>query len=286
MNLMFWKKKVTTENSADDSQEKLGDRNVSRKARGQESRYQEKSKGSHGETADVSPAHPKRSLIIGTSIGVLVLTAIALTTWKFFLPSPKQDTATVDTPTLVQPIPLPAKQLIKLPPIDFPQLRKAQANDNPSDIEALKKKNDALQTQIETLKVEPSQAENHQNVIRQAEIENLKKKNDALQSQIGVLKAELPKLEKAQAEQHQANIDALTKKNNELQAQIEALKKKQQQQLSASQANQATGNAQPLTRSGDIAIGNKDPKATAKTLKEVIESMNTGSDDPPKKAAK
>jgi DNA repair exonuclease SbcCD ATPase subunit len=286
MNLMFWKKKATTENSADDPQEKLGDRNVSREARGQESRYQEKSKGLRGETADVSPAHPKRSLIIGASIGVLVLTTIGLTTLKFFLPSPKQDLAPVDTPAIVQPFPLPAKQLIKLPPIDFHQLRKVQANDNQTDIEALKKKNDALQTQIETLKVEPSQAENRQNAIRQAEIENLKKKNEALQSQIGVLKAEIPKLEKAQAEQHEANIDALTKKNDELQAQMEALKKIQQQQLSASQTNLAPGKAQPPTRGGDIAIGNKNPKATAMTLKEVIDAMNAGADDAPKKAAK
>jgi hypothetical protein len=286
MNLMFWKKKATTEDSADDSPEKPGDRNVSRQARGHESRYQETSRDTHREAADVSPAHPKRGLIIGASISVLILTTIGLTTWKFFLPSPKQDSATVDTPALVQPIPLPAKQLIKLPPIDFPQLRKVQVNDNQSDIEALKKKNDALQMQIETLKVEPSPAENRQNIIRQAEIETLKKKNDVLQSQIGVLKAELPKLEKAQAEQHQANIDALTKQNNELQAQIEALKKIQQQQLSASQANQATSNAQPPARSGDIAIGNKNPKATAMTLKEVIEAMNAGSDDAPKKAAK
>jgi hypothetical protein len=282
MNLMFWKKKATTEDSADDSPEKLGDRNGSRKSHGHESRYQETSKDTHGEAADVSPVHPNRGLIIGASIGLLIFTAIGLTTWKFFLPSPKQDSATVDTPTLVQPIPLPTKQLIKLPPIDFPQLRKAQDNDNQPDIEALKKRNDSLQSQIEALKVEPSQAENHQNVIRQAEIESLKKKNEALQSQIGMLKAELPQIEKAQAEQHQAKIDALTKKNNELRAQIETLKKTQQQQLSASQANQAPGKAQPPTRSGDIAIGNRNPKATAMTLKEVIESMNAGSDDPPK----
>ena len=320
MNLMFWKKKTTTEDSEDDSQEKLGDRRVSQKSLGPESRYRKTSEDTHGETADVSPAHPKRHLIIGAAIGMLILAAIGLTTWKIFLPSPKQDTTTADTPTLILPIPLPEKQLIKLPPIEFPQLRKAQAKDHQTDIEALKKKNDALQTQIEGLKIDPPQVENPQSVSRQANIDALTKRNNELQTQIGVLKAELPQvekaqakqhqanidaltkknnelqtqigvliaelpqIEKAQAEQHQANIDALTKKNNELQAQIEALKKKQQQQPSASPANQAAGKAQPPIRSGEIAIGNKNLKVM--TLKEVIEAMNADSGDPPKKPAK
>jgi hypothetical protein len=117
MNLMFWKKKTTTEDSAEDSQGKPEDRNVSRKSPDRESHSQETSDDKHGETADVRKAHPKRRLIIGTAIGVLILATIGLTTWKFFLPSLKQDTAAADIPPSIQPMPLPGKQLIKLPPI-------------------------------------------------------------------------------------------------------------------------------------------------------------------------
>lgn len=286
MNLKFWKKKTITEDSAANSQEQLGDKTMSRQARGHESRDQKKSKDSHEETADVSPAHPKRSLIIGASVGVLIFVAIGLTIWKLLLPSPKQDTATIDVPAIVQPVPLPGKQLIKLPPIDFPQLRKVPAKDLQTDIDDLKKQNEALQTQLEALQIESPQDETPNNIIRQSEIENLKKKNDALQSQIGELQAELPQIEKAQAAQHQTKIDALTKKNNELQAQIEMLRKKQQQQSFASQANQTPGKAQPPARSGDIAIGSKNPKATAMTLKEIIDAMNADTDQPPKKPQK
>ena len=55
-------------------------------------------------------------------------------------------------PALAQPIPFPGKPLIKLPVIDSSRLNKVQANDQQSDIAALKKKNDELQAQIEALK--------------------------------------------------------------------------------------------------------------------------------------
>lgn len=312
MNLMFWKKKTTDVDSADGSQEKSGDRNGSRKSLGHESLDKETSEDAHRETADVSSAHPKRRLIIGAAIGLLTLAAIGLAILKTFQPSPDQNTATAGTPTLSQPIPLPENQLIKLPPIEFPQLIKLQSKDRQTDIEALKKKNEALQTQIEalktgspqagleslkknndelqtqigTLKAELPKIEKAQAEQNQANIDALTKKNNELQAQIEALKAELPKIEKTQTEQHQANINALTKKNNELQVQIEAFKKKQQQLPSASTANQAAGKAQPPARSGNIAIGSKNPKAAAMTLKEAIEAMNESSGDPPNKAAK
>jgi hypothetical protein len=187
MNLMFWKKKTTAEDTQD-------------------------------EAANANPAHPKRRLIIGVAIGTLILTAIGMATWKISRPSPKQNVVKVDTPAETQPISLPDKPLIKLPP-------------------------------IETRKIEPPQTENSLDAGRQAEIDSLKKMND------------------------------------ELQAQIEALKKNQQQP-SVSPANQTASKALPPTSSGDMAVGSKNPRATAMTLKQAIEAMNSSSGDTPQKAAK
>ncbi len=284
MNLMFWKKKATTEDSADDAQEKPDDRTVPRESPGRESLNEEASEDAAADSANASPVRSRRGLLLGAVTGMLILAAAGLTIWKFFLPTHKQVIATVEAPTVVEPIPLPEKQLIKLPPIGIPQLRKVPSEDHQTDSEGLKKKNDALQTQIQALKVEPAQVQSPPSASRQAEIEILKKHNSELQAQVGRLKAELPQLEKAQAEQHQASIDALTKKTNELQAQLEALKKKQQQP-SVPPTGQALVKGRPPARTGDMAVGNKNPKATAMTLKEVIDAMNAGSGSPPNKAA-
>jgi len=287
MNLVFWKKKTAAEDSEDGSQKKPDDRTVPRKPPGRESRCEETSEDTDAETANASPARSERRLIAGAVAGVLILAAAGLTTWKIFLSSPKKDAVTADTPAVIQPLPLPEKQLIKLPPAGFSQLRKARSDGRQTDIEALEKNDNALQTQNQALKVEPARLENLQSASRQAEIDTLKKQNSELQTQIGELKAGLPQLEKAQTEQHQANIDSLAKKNSELHSQIETLKKKQQQP-SASPADQTAGKGktQPPSRSGDMTVGSKKPKAAAKTLKEAIEAMNAGSGDSPKKAAK
>lgn len=291
MNLMFWKKITTTEattkDSEDDAREKPDGRTVPRESPEREPHHEETSEETDAEIANASPARSRLRLIVGAVVGVLILSAAGLTTWKIFLPAPKQDIAKVAIPPVAEPMPLPEKQLIKLPPIGIPQLRKIQSEDRQTDIEALKKENDALQTQIQALKVEPEHVQSPPSASGQTEIETLKKQNSELQAQIGELKAELPTLEKAQAEQHQANIDALTKKINELQAQLEALKKRQQQTpSSAPPAGQAADKSQPPARSGDMAVGSKNPKATAKTLKDIIDAMNAGSGTSPSKAAK
>lgn len=83
----------------------------------------------------------------------------------------------------------------------------------------------------------------------------------------------------------QAEIEALKKENAELQARIEALKKELPQRPYAPPARQAGENAPPSSVSGEMVIGNKDPKVTAMSLKEAIEAMNASSGEYDKKPA-
>lgn len=84
-----------------------------------------------------------------------------------------------------------------------------------------------------------------------------------------------------------SEIEALKKENAELHARIEALKKElPQQQSSVPSARYTGGDAPSSSASGEMMIGNKDPKATAMTLKEAIEAMNASSGDHAKKPAK
>jgi hypothetical protein len=84
-----------------------------------------------------------------------------------------------------------------------------------------------------------------------------------------------------------SEIEALKKENAELHARIEALKKELPQQQSYVPPARYTGGDVPSSSvSGEMMIGNKDPKATAMTLKEAIEAMNASSGDHAKKPAK
>ncbi|MHB0924907.1 MAG: coiled-coil domain-containing protein [Gallionellaceae bacterium] len=84
-----------------------------------------------------------------------------------------------------------------------------------------------------------------------------------------------------------SEIEALKKENAELHARIEALKKELPQQQSYVPPTRYTGGDVPSSSvSGEMMIGNKDPKATAMTLKEAIEAMNASSGDHAKKPAK
>ncbi|HEU0188370.1 MAG TPA: hypothetical protein VFQ97_00065 [Gallionella sp.] len=88
-------------------------------------------------------------------------------------------------------------------------------------------------------------------------------------------------------EKSQTEIEVLKKENAELQARIEALKKElPQQQSYVPSARYAGGNVPSSSASGEMMIGNKDPKDTAMTLKEAIEAMNASSGDHAKKPAK
>lgn len=91
----------------------------------------------------------------------------------------------------------------------------------------------------------------------------------------------------ATPEKPQSEIEALKKENAELHARIETLKRElPQQQSSVPAARHAGGNAPSSSASGEMMIGNKDPKDTAMTLKEAIEAMNASSGDHAKKPAK
>ncbi len=78
----------------------------------------------------------------------------------------------------------------------------------------------------------------------------------------------------------EAELHALRKKNEELQAQLEALENQQAAQPSAeSRIANTENNESPAPISGEVAIGSKDPKANAMTLKQAIEAMNAASGD-------
>lgn len=77
-------------------------------------------------------------------------------------------------------------------------------------------------------------------------------------------------------------IEALRKKNSELQAQIEILKQRQP----ASSAHQSASNAKISAGRTSVAVDTKDPKAAAKSLKEVIEELNASSGESPGKQIK
>ncbi|MEO8008074.1 MAG: hypothetical protein ABI728_06085 [Betaproteobacteria bacterium] len=238
MNLKFWEKKPPAEDGEVDVQEEPGDKSASRRSPGGEPRRQEPSRETDQEAAVVNPAHPNRRLIIGAAVAVLISAAIGMASWKILMASPYTSTAKPHTPTSGQPKPLAEKKVKLLGPIEFLELRKSQFKSHQPDNEALKTKNDELRTQIGSLKTELTQAEDLQSISRRAELEALRKKNDELQKEIGVLR------------------------------------ENRRQQLSATPASQVAGGAQPPIRGGVMAIGNKNPKATAISLKEAIEAMN------------
>ena len=249
MNLKFWKKTPLAEDSEVDSQEKPGDKSASRKSPGGELRRKEPSGDKDGEPAIVSPAYLNRRLIISAAIGVLISVAIGLASWKIFLPLPSKKTATADTATAAQPNPFAERKVKLSGQIEFLQLRKAQLKSPQADIEALRKKNNELPP-MEVSKVEPPHAEDLPGASRRAEIEILEKKNDEPKSESGMPREE------------------------------------QQQQPSAPPANQVAGGSQLPIRGGEMAVGNKDPKAAAMTLREAIEAMNANSGDPARRAVK
>lgn len=285
MNLKFWKKKTTPEDGVDGVQDEPGDQSASRKSPGREPRRRETSGDTDGNAAVVSPAHPDRRLIAGAAIGVLISAAVGMASWKIFLPSPGQDTIAADIPASIRPSAFPERKLKILRPLEFFQLRRAQSKDRQAGIEALRKQSNELPP-TEVRDIEPSAVENPLSASRQAEIENLTEKNDELQTQIGALRTELSRDENPLSVNRQAEIEILRKKNDELQTEIAALRKKQQPNPSAAPANQAAGEAQAPARGGDIAMGNRNPKAAAMTLKEAIEVMNASSGDSPGKVTR
>jgi chromosome segregation ATPase len=127
----------------------------------------------------------------------------------------------------------------------------------------LKKKSEEAQARVEVPKktgVEQPQAEvkvlKETSKEAQARAEALKKKSEEAQAQAEALKKE--------SEAAQARAEELRKREEE--ARAEALRKSSRQ----------TGRSAP----GEMTVGNDDPKAAARSLKEAIEAMNADSDAP------
>jgi hypothetical protein len=173
MNLMFWKKKADiggdAENPADKmvvhealSSESLEKPGLVAKIKSQlaalirrfkkspalnaaEAQAPDATGHSESTTEDITPSGPvnlKKRLIIGGAIGlfVLLLAGIGVAAWKFFAPQPKHDAtapASAEPPHTAQPTPHAA----------IPH----------AETEALRKKNEELQAQIEALKKQPLQ---------------------------------------------------------------------------------------------------------------------------------
>jgi hypothetical protein len=186
----------------------------------------------------------------------------------------------------MQPNPFAERKVKLSGQIEFLQLRKAQFKGHQADIDALRKKNNELPP-MEVSKVEPSQAEDLPGASRQEEIEILEKKNSESQTRIGSLKVEPPPVDNFPSKSRPAEFEIPRKKSEEPKAEIGTLREKQQQQQpSASPANQVAGATQPPIRGGEMAVGNRDPKAAAMTLKEAIEAMNANSGAPARRAVK
>lgn len=279
MNLMFWNKKPADEN-ADGSQKNSGQMTGQQRSSGRQS--SDPTGDTDAGALDASPARRARRLIIGAAIGVSILAAIGMSAWKILSPSPKHGAAKADAPVSMRS----EKQLQVLTPLEFLQLRKAQSKDRPDDAVVMRKKS-YESPRKGALKFEPSQVENSENAGREQEMETLKKRNDALQAQIDSLKSDRSQAENLHNASHLAEIAILRKKNEELQSQI-GLFRKQQQPPSASPANQAASPinqaASPVNRAAgkvqspapvaELATGNSNPKPAATTSKEAIGVMN------------
>ncbi len=179
MNLMFWKKKPVTGGEAETTQEAEDDKTVAMEApdldtpakpgiltriksmfaglaqrfkkspapdpeSGEETQAPIKHEKSDAQTEDapaIAPMHIKKRLIIGGAIGLLIalLVGIGFAAWKTFL-SPQEPEA--------------------LPPAAAGSSHGSQPAGTPqAEIEALRKKNDELEAQIEALKKEQPQSQ-------------------------------------------------------------------------------------------------------------------------------
>ncbi len=172
MNLMFWKKKPLNEEATDNPQEAEDDRTVAmevpdldtparpgliprlksgfsglllrfRKSPAPDPENAEESQAPESTEAQIEDApnirslRTKKRLILGGAIGLLflLLAGAGFAAWKLLLSSPEQDSAA----------PAMAEAAHGSPP------------EEPGEIEALRKKNDELQAQIEALKKQPQQ---------------------------------------------------------------------------------------------------------------------------------
>ena len=198
MNLMFWKKKADTGEDAESTQKspaeetvvresndseshdteasdqdaatkpRLGARIKSRLAafirrfkkppvfQAEEESAQDDSGHSKSTPENISPPKPvslKKRLIFGGAIVlvVLLLIGVGFAVWKIFLSTPEKDadiSATVEPPRNVRPAPHAV----------IPR----------AEIEALKKKNEELQAQVEAYKKEPQQLRPIESTVSQA----------------------------------------------------------------------------------------------------------------------
>lgn len=237
----------------------------------------------------------KKSLIF--ALLFLLLAVIGYATWNAIFPPSVTEPARRGTDeALVHEPP---------PPIKSPHAVSPQSEQPQTAVEVLKK-SEETQELAEAPKKETSEP-------IQTEADVLKKKSEEVQA-----RAEAPKkagAEQPQAEvkalietskEAQARAEALKKKSEEAQAQAEALKKKNEEALvqaealkKESEAAQARAEelrkkeeekarADALKKSsrqtgrsatpGEMTVGNDDPKAAAKSLKEAIEAMNADSD--------
>lgn len=186
----------------------------------------------------------------------LSLTAILFAAWDIIFP-----------PLVRKPTPHSiAEQPAPPAPIHEPTTPQETLQETPQDAppqteaELLKMKSDEAQARVEALKKESLEAQ------KQAEL--LKKMSDEAQA--------LAEAAKKKDEEARALAEAAKKKDEEARAKARK-KEPAKPQLPGSSAPQTTTHARPYAVSGEISVGNKDPKATAMTLKEAIKAMNADS---------
>lgn len=151
MNLMFWKKKAVQGDEAE------GNNNVPAAEA-----VTDLAADVLEEAATLKAAHFKKRLLVFGMLGllILILSGLVFAAWKIFFSSKPQKApppAAAVEEKLAQPSPHDKKNLIKLPAIDLP---KAPAHETTApresapqtELEALRKKNEALEGQLKALK--------------------------------------------------------------------------------------------------------------------------------------
>lgn len=179
------------------------------------------------------------------------------------------------------------------PPIKSPHAVSPQSEQPQTEAEVPKKKSEEAQASVDAPKKEGSEP-------IQTEADMFKKKSEEAQARVEPPKkegAEQPQAEaKALIETSkdvQARAEELKKKSEAAQAQAEALKKESEaaqaraEELRKKEEEKARVDALKKSRQtysrGEITVGNDDPEAAAKSLKEAIEAMNADSGATPRK---
>ena len=221
-------------------------------------------------------SHYKKRLIF--TLLLLLLIGIVYAAWDIIFPPLIRTSATLEPQTRSEALKKKS------------ELLKKKSDEAQARAESLRKESEATHAEAEALKKKEEEEKAQAEALKQKEAEEkARAEAEALLKKEAEEKAQAEALAKKQAEEKaQAEAKALMKKEAEEKARAAALDRSSRQQQSlGSPVRQSGGGTALPSANGEVAIvGGKDPKTAAKSLKEVIETMNSDSAPPPKKPAK